>query len=229
MWTPFRDQRLTTVLRTVERSRLKCGQYWPLDEETAEDHGDFIVINNNVDKRKDYTVTHLLIQNIKVRSHFQRIGCIGKFELLVPVWSTPTREVQVKEVFRFRRRSLEKSRTSSLRVGQTTACPARLRRSSTSCCTCASTRLRACAIWGPSGADTRSALPSLCTAVPVSDAQVSETCSTLLGPSHGAALHQITCFSHHNVVQQSLRDPTWPCVSFVHRSKCTKRLDGQTL
>ncbi len=53
--------------RTVESSRLKCGQYWPAEEETAEDYGDFIVINNKVDKKKDYIVTHLLIQNVKVR------------------------------------------------------------------------------------------------------------------------------------------------------------------
>ncbi len=59
--TPF-----PLIYRTVERSRLKCGQYWPADEESAEDYGDFIVVNKKVDKRKDYTISYLTLQNIKV-------------------------------------------------------------------------------------------------------------------------------------------------------------------
>ncbi len=52
--------------RTIERSRLKCGQYWPMEEETAEDYGDYVIINNGIDRRKDYIVTSLILQNTKV-------------------------------------------------------------------------------------------------------------------------------------------------------------------
>jgi tyrosine-protein phosphatase non-receptor type 9 len=78
-WRMIWEQQVLIIVmttRTVERGRLKCGQYWPLEEETAEDHGDFIIINNGVDTRKDYTVTSLILQNVKtsdsrVVTHFQ--------------------------------------------------------------------------------------------------------------------------------------------------------------
>ena len=52
--------------RTVERSRLKCGQYWPMEEDGVEEYGDFIVINNGMDHRENYTLTSLILQNTKV-------------------------------------------------------------------------------------------------------------------------------------------------------------------
>ena len=65
-------------LRTVERSCLKCGQYWPLEvedgdpfdemvEEPGLQYGNFIVINTGFDRLQDYSVTNLLLQNNTVR------------------------------------------------------------------------------------------------------------------------------------------------------------------
>ncbi len=53
--------------RTIERSRLKCGQYWPLDEDAVEEYGDFIVINSGMTDYNDYVVTNLILQNTKAR------------------------------------------------------------------------------------------------------------------------------------------------------------------
>ena len=45
---------------------MKCGQYWPVEEESAEDYGQFVVINSGVELRKDYTITLLILQNSQV-------------------------------------------------------------------------------------------------------------------------------------------------------------------
>ena len=50
----------------MERSRLKCGQYWPLYDQSVEEYGEFIVMNNGIHAETDYTVTSLILQNIKV-------------------------------------------------------------------------------------------------------------------------------------------------------------------
>jgi tyrosine-protein phosphatase non-receptor type 9 len=52
--------------RTIERCRAKCGQYWPLDEETSCDYGQFQVFNNGVDQHKDWIITSLVLSDSKV-------------------------------------------------------------------------------------------------------------------------------------------------------------------
>ena len=59
--------------RTVERSRIKCGQYWPSDEGVEEEFGDFYVINNGTERRDSYIVSNLLLQNGKV-GYVQKVG-----------------------------------------------------------------------------------------------------------------------------------------------------------
>ena len=52
----------------VERGRVKCGQYWPADEEDIEQYGSFAVINSGVEVVEHYSVTSLLLQNLEVRN-----------------------------------------------------------------------------------------------------------------------------------------------------------------
>jgi tyrosine-protein phosphatase non-receptor type 9 len=54
------------VHRTVERGRIKCGQYWPADDESIEQYGNFAVVNNGLTIHDDYCVTSLLLQNLEV-------------------------------------------------------------------------------------------------------------------------------------------------------------------
>jgi len=45
---------------------VKCGQYWPEDEDGIEQHGSFAVINNGVEVEEHYSVTSLILQNLEV-------------------------------------------------------------------------------------------------------------------------------------------------------------------
>lgn len=53
--------------RTVERGRLKCGQYWPLEEGTSGEYGKISVANLEIETRRDYTITVLTVHNSTVR------------------------------------------------------------------------------------------------------------------------------------------------------------------
>ena len=66
--------------RVVERGRVKCGQYWPADEEGIEQYGSFAVINSGVEVDDHYSVTSLLLQNLEVCRVLQRF-------FLVESWS----------------------------------------------------------------------------------------------------------------------------------------------
>jgi len=57
-----------SVTRVVERGRVKCGQYWPEDEDGIEQHGSFAVINSGIEVEEHYSITSLLLQNLEVRS-----------------------------------------------------------------------------------------------------------------------------------------------------------------
>ena len=54
------------MYRVVERGRMKCGQYWPMEEESEEQFDEFIVINTGIEQHQDYTVTGLFLHNTKV-------------------------------------------------------------------------------------------------------------------------------------------------------------------
>ena len=54
------------TFRTVERGRLKCGQYWPQDKDSIETYDDFVVVNTGVIQHTEHTVTSLILQNSKV-------------------------------------------------------------------------------------------------------------------------------------------------------------------
>ncbi|XP_015922158.1 tyrosine-protein phosphatase non-receptor type 9 [Parasteatoda tepidariorum] len=56
---------IVMTTRTIERSRVKCGQYWPKDEGCSEEYLPYIVQNDGVEYFSDYTVTNLKITNMK--------------------------------------------------------------------------------------------------------------------------------------------------------------------
>lgn len=57
---------IVMTTRTLERCRTKCGQYWPLEEESSGEYGPFQVFNNGVEQFKDYTVSSLVLQDTRV-------------------------------------------------------------------------------------------------------------------------------------------------------------------
>ncbi|KAL5004309.1 hypothetical protein ScPMuIL_017765 [Solemya velum] len=65
--TVWHTQCLVVVMttRVVERGRTKCGQYWPMEEETEDQFEEFIVINTGIEQNTDYTITGLLLHNTK--------------------------------------------------------------------------------------------------------------------------------------------------------------------
>ncbi|XP_041464328.1 tyrosine-protein phosphatase non-receptor type 9-like isoform X2 [Lytechinus variegatus] len=65
-WLMIWENQVRTIVmttRTVERGRLKCGQYWPLEEGTSGDYGKISVANLEVETRRDYTITLLTVHN----------------------------------------------------------------------------------------------------------------------------------------------------------------------
>lgn len=61
---------IVMTTRTIERSRAKCGQYWPKEEDTSAEHSPFIVHNSNVEYFSDYTITNLTLTNSLVSGQF---------------------------------------------------------------------------------------------------------------------------------------------------------------
>lgn len=65
-WHMIWEEQVQTIVmttRTVERGRLKCGQYWPLDVGTSGEYGKITVNNLEVDSRRDYSITLLSMNN----------------------------------------------------------------------------------------------------------------------------------------------------------------------
>ncbi|XP_035447346.2 tyrosine-protein phosphatase non-receptor type 9 isoform X1 [Spodoptera frugiperda] len=56
---------IVMTTRAVERGRVKCGQYWPLQDGQHVVYGDFAVTTQAVEHEEDYTVTHLLLSDLK--------------------------------------------------------------------------------------------------------------------------------------------------------------------
>lgn len=59
----------------VERGRVKCGQYWPLEEGRTEQHGYFIVRNTHIQVFQDFKLSHLELYNAQVSYVDDSFGC----------------------------------------------------------------------------------------------------------------------------------------------------------
>lgn len=60
---------IVMTTRSVERGRVKCGQYWPLEIGARAVHGGYAVTTEAVDTEDDYTISHLVLTDLRV-SHF---------------------------------------------------------------------------------------------------------------------------------------------------------------
>ncbi|XP_047434514.1 tyrosine-protein phosphatase non-receptor type 9 [Mugil cephalus] len=54
---------IVMTTRVVERGRIKCGQYWPLEEGRTEQHGYFLVRNTNIQVFQDFKLSSLELYN----------------------------------------------------------------------------------------------------------------------------------------------------------------------
>ncbi|KAM6939694.1 tyrosine-protein phosphatase non-receptor type 9 [Xenentodon cancila] len=54
---------IVMTTRVVERGRVKCGQYWPLEEGGKEQHGYFVVRNTRIQLFQDFILSHLELYN----------------------------------------------------------------------------------------------------------------------------------------------------------------------
>lgn len=52
---------IVMTTRCVERTRTKCGQYWPATEGEEQEHGEFRIANQGVEAAGDYQVTELQV------------------------------------------------------------------------------------------------------------------------------------------------------------------------
>ncbi|KAJ8382649.1 hypothetical protein SKAU_G00034270 [Synaphobranchus kaupii] len=65
-WRMVWEQRVLIIVmttRVVERGRVKCGQYWPLEAGRTEDHRPFLVRNVHIEMFQDFKISHLEIYN----------------------------------------------------------------------------------------------------------------------------------------------------------------------
>ncbi|XP_035274174.1 tyrosine-protein phosphatase non-receptor type 9-like [Anguilla anguilla] len=54
---------IVMTTRVVERGRVKCGQYWPLDAGHTQEHGHFLVRNVRIEMFQDFRLSHLELCN----------------------------------------------------------------------------------------------------------------------------------------------------------------------
>uniref|UniRef100_S4RBZ9 protein-tyrosine-phosphatase n=1 Tax=Petromyzon marinus TaxID=7757 RepID=S4RBZ9_PETMA len=67
-WRMVWEQRVQVIVmttRVVERGRVKCGQYWPLDATSSCTFGPFTVTSLHLEKFQDYNLTTLEVHNMQ--------------------------------------------------------------------------------------------------------------------------------------------------------------------
>ncbi|XP_054712806.1 tyrosine-protein phosphatase non-receptor type 9-like [Uloborus diversus] len=67
-WQMIWEQEVGVIVmttRTIERSRAKCGQYWPKDNESSMEFTPFLVHNDGLEHFNDYTISNLKLTDTK--------------------------------------------------------------------------------------------------------------------------------------------------------------------
>lgn len=111
-WRMVWEQQCLVIVMTTrvnERGRIKCGQYWETQEDSAIEFGHFRIYTKEVQAIDDYTVASLELTNLKVSG--ERFGHYL--------------DVVTKDIRYFRLRKRGKCLTGSSPHGQITECPAR--------------------------------------------------------------------------------------------------------
>nr|DBA28710.1 TPA: hypothetical protein GDO54_009017 [Pyxicephalus adspersus] len=65
-WRMVWEQKVLIIVmttRVIERGRIKCGQYWPLEPGRSEDSGHFVIRNIHIDLFQDFKLTHMDLYN----------------------------------------------------------------------------------------------------------------------------------------------------------------------
>ena len=61
---------IVMTTRVLERGRIKCGQYWEVQEGNECVYGNYSVRTISVESNEDYTITSLQLTNLKVSYYF---------------------------------------------------------------------------------------------------------------------------------------------------------------
>ncbi|XP_041980449.1 tyrosine-protein phosphatase non-receptor type 9-like [Aricia agestis] len=56
---------IVMTTRTVERGRVKCGQYWPATPGVTHTHAAHSVLTESVEHEEDYTISHLVLTDLR--------------------------------------------------------------------------------------------------------------------------------------------------------------------
>lgn len=166
----------------VERGRVKCGQYWPLEEGRTEQHGYFLVRNTHIQVFQDFKLSYLELYNTQVSETINNV-CIDVYyddktyrnvlvvELLFfflymyCIFLSPARD--------------ERCVTTCMSAGQTLGCLRALRLCWTFVNMYFRGRKRLSRTWALVGWGLRGALQWLSTVVLVLDAQVYTHCTIM--------------------------------------------------
>ncbi|MGH0158035.1 UNVERIFIED_CONTAM: hypothetical protein FKN15_035546 [Acipenser sinensis] len=65
-WRMVWEQKVLIIVmttRVVERGRIKCGQYWPLEVGQTEEYGQFLIRNIHIEMFQDFKLSHLEVYN----------------------------------------------------------------------------------------------------------------------------------------------------------------------
>ncbi|XP_076443567.1 tyrosine-protein phosphatase non-receptor type 9-like [Babylonia areolata] len=62
----YQCQVIVMTTRTIERQRMKCGQYWPGDKQADEQFEEFVIHNSSVTSFHNYLETKLILHNTSI-------------------------------------------------------------------------------------------------------------------------------------------------------------------